>query len=242
MNITALRLNNYDADDAGRIICQREPAIGYGNNVPARHMRNLVGVIRIDSTARELVDAVLLELDEPAALCGRKRDGSAILLFRVGDHQEQRHVTPNVPGHIGNTFELALRTGEPVTITVQSIGEVVDVGSWSWGKNRSPLEVSRTALPRLTPDIGALAIETAFKLGCGWAGQIRQEQETAARTAAAGPVVEESETDRIQREQEELVAANEGKIIGQSDGIFGDLILSARRAVAWRKKKASEAA
>ncbi len=48
--------------------------------------------------------------------------------------------------------------------------------------------------------------------------------------------------DRLEREQEALVAANAGKVIGAADGPFADLVIAARRAVAWRKRKQTESA
>ena len=51
----------------------------------------------------------------------------------------------------------------------------------------------------------------------------------------------ETDQERIEREQEEISGANEGKIIGESDGVAAQLVLAARRAVAWRRSKQNAA-
>ncbi|HWS67707.1 MAG TPA: hypothetical protein VN325_33475 [Steroidobacteraceae bacterium] len=237
---TALRMNGYLVDPTSPlIVCRREGA---------RWAQERTGYIRIDidrdtKIAREIVEKLLEVVDSPRALLGRTSQGSAVMLFRAGE----KPVSPDMQGtHSRGHFELALGSGEKITIDIDSVGAVI-VPNYSWGK-RSPESVPRHELPELTSDVGDAVITEAFKLGCTWAPTAeeiaaeaaRQERykQIAADIASGKLIPNPTPEQQLEIDDNKLVAAHEGAEFHEYDGNFANLVISARRRVARRKAQA----
>jgi hypothetical protein len=225
-----LRLNGYSADDAG-IIC---------DSGIERFKHERTGILRIvisrdTKAARSLVDAVIAAVDEPRALLGRDRHG-VVMLFRVDQH-------------VSDTREaIALRDGEDFVISLTSAGQTVEPGAFTWAKGRSPLDISRDALPTLLPEFAKIASEAAFVAGARSADVWIRERESERFSAdvASGKIKVKTEAefaeDRQARSDAALVASYEGQELIWSDGYSAQLVLNARQRHAARQRKQIEAA
>jgi hypothetical protein len=234
-----LRLNAYSVTADGKIECHRE-----GRD------DERIAVLRIDlardsKAGRDIVERLLGLIDEPRALRGTAKSGSAVLLFKCGKYNP----VPSVQGDTDRTgvFKMATHDGEVrFTITCASHGQTLDPSAYAWLRGRNPLEIDRDRLPVLTDDTGKAVIEAALKLG-SWASQIDQELAAAARLdqlkadLAAGKIKILSEEEEAAAEDDALVAAHVGEVFEAYDGNMAALVLRARRRVARRKAAAEEA-
>lgn len=234
-----LRLNAYSVNDAGHIQCFRD-------NRPDEW----AAVLRVDlerdtPTGREIVERLLALVDEPRALLGRAKNGSFVLLFR-SDSNPVPYIQGSDSSRDG-VFKLATQAGERFTVTCAMVGQALDVAGYTWPKGRSPLEISRDALPILTSDIGAAVMAEAFKVAT-WASNWEQHQAAAARLdqlradLASGKIKILTDEERDAAKDEELVARYEGVELSMHDGALANHVISARRRVAHRKRLAAEAA
>jgi hypothetical protein len=162
---TQLRSLGYSADADGNIVCHREGPRGLWN----RYLHECTAVIRIDlvdggsKPVRELVERLVSATDEPRSLVARSRNGSAVLLFKVNEFSD-------LPVSVGEgVYELVTSDGELLNITCASLGQTLDVGAWSWAKNRSPYEVSRDSLAVLFKDVAERVVNAAYAERCSQA-------------------------------------------------------------------------
>src|SRR5260221_4456545 len=231
-----LRLNGYSLDSEGRIACR----VGKSGQ---RFEQTWCAVVSIEvaresKDAREIVDALVEAADSPRVIVGRKRDGSAVLLFKCA-----QKVTDAV-GDFGT------RDGKVrFTITVKSEGGTLDISDYSWVKERSPLAIERDRLPTLTDEVSKLVTESATgKLRCAPSALVKQWQRSyelnaqlAARVASGEfkiPTAQEQE----EAEQERLVDENKGRDVGIWDGNWAAMLIRARQVVAARRKAKAEQA
>ena len=167
-----LRELGYSSADGRAIICHRTGAFD------DRWLHERVGVVRIDTHERNskpmlgLIERLIIAADEPRALRGTARNGSAVLVFKVGEHS-------GLPLSEGDgEFKLVTRDDEPLKITCASLGHTVLVDEYSWVKGRSPFDVEHSRLPVLFKDVGDRIVNEAFRLGCA-------DAPTVAEIAAA---------------------------------------------------------
>jgi hypothetical protein len=138
-NIQTLRLNGYIVNESGFIECDREGE---------RYEQSRVAIIEIYGS-REVVDLMIAVADSPRALVGRHSDGAAVLVFR---RDGEKRFEPYVSGSTGKVFDLVMNTnGQPLRLVFGVDG--LSASTWTWGKGRSPADVSRDSLPNLTADV-----------------------------------------------------------------------------------------
>lgn len=242
-NRTRLRELGYSSDESGNIICHRQGAISW------RYLHERCAVLRIDLDAdskaagRELVDKLLAVVDEPRALTGRTRNGSAVMLFQVTSADNIA-----LTDRYGNdcNFEFVSSDGVRFKISCTSAA-VLDVNAYIWPKGRSPLDIPRDQLAVLFPDIGQAVVDAAnagAKDAEVYDADRKREREFEARKPeierkmAEGYYSEEAEK---QRQDEDLVRG-QPEDMGPADGPMGFLVYAARRRIALRKQAAKEAA
>lgn len=251
-NRARLRELGYSVDADGKIICHRRHETKSAV-LPTRYQHERCGVLRIDldrdsKAGRELVERLILVVDEPRALIGRTRNGSAVMLFRATEET----VLPAINGQIYDErgrvlFELVAADGLRFQIECTTHA-VLDPSEYTWAKGRSPLDVPHDSLAVLFADIGEAVIDAAFKTGAQWASIYDADEARARKLEKSRPAYEARlaagyySADAIQaREDEALVASNpEGNY--WSDGAMGTLIEQARRRIAMRKQQQKESA
>ena len=243
-NNRRLRELGYSSDESGNIICHRQGA------TLQRFLHERCGVLRIeleqDSKAgRELVDKLLTVVDEPRALIGRTRNGSAIVLFQVT-------TTDNVAltDRYGNdcSFEFVSSEGA-VRFKISCTSDaVLNPSEYTWAKNRSPTDVPRNQLAVLFADIGQTVVDAAKAWGAKDAEIYDEDQKREREWEARKPEIERkmaegyySEEAEKQRQDEDLVRG-QPEDMGPSDGPMGFLVFAARRRIALRKQAREEAA
>ena len=152
----------------------------------------VIDVHRDSKNAREIIDALIVAADSPRALVGRKRDGSAAILYRC---------PPPAMTDVNTSAEYGTRDGSVrFSIEVASEGATVDVGAYSWDKGRSPFEFEHDRLSTFTPDVAALVTEAAKARCTAWelVERAREDEANNAKYATMKiPTAEE------QREAEE---------------------------------------
>jgi hypothetical protein len=249
-----LRLNGYSTTAAGHIDCHAAGAARPYGGVDIQHPRfeqEHCAVIRVDviegdrRAASELIEALVAAADTPRALVGTSRSG-CVMLFR----HDGGDILPKLPGHVGGVFELATVGGTVrFNITFGSVGHTLNVSEFNWGK-RSPLDVERDRLPALTHDVSQAVLAAGFKVAT-WSSLVAspdEQRRDATRLerfkadVAAGRIkITETETERAEREARELVAANDGRDLAASDGMYATLVLNARKVVARLNREKSAA-
>lgn len=210
-----LREMGYTSEDGRTITCHRAGPRGLENRYSHEHS----GIIRIDlerdtKSTRELVERLIAAADESRALVGRSRNGSAVLLFRVGEHSDLPYVADD------GISKLITRDGELFSITYGSVDQTVNVNAWSWMKGRSPFDVPHDSLAVLFKDIGQRCVDAAFNLGCAHA-PTAAERDTAQRVANIKRGLEDGtfKPRNLQAESDErLVAAH--RDIGPFDSMW----------------------
>jgi hypothetical protein len=246
-NRARLRELGYSVDADGKIICHRKHETRSAV-LTTRYLHERTAIIRFsldqDSKAgRELVEHLILVVDEPRALVGRTRNGSAVMLFRV---TEDTSVTPyQISGGQYNqsVFEL-VANGVRLSFEITS-DAVLDPAAYIWQKGKSPLDVRRDDLGTLFADACQTVIDAAFKAGAQWAElydadqararefETRIKPEHEARVAAGYYSPEAIQA----REDEALVANAPPHTNWLSDGPIGAAIVEARKRIAMRKQK-----
>jgi hypothetical protein len=238
-NTHTLRMLGYSATAEGHIQLQREGV---------RYVQERCAVIHIEGGGHELVGQLLAIADEPRALTGRAKNGAAVVLFKANE----RSVLPGIQGdgRRDGVFELALPSGERITISCKSEG-LLDLSAFTWQKNRSPLEVSRDSLPALFAETGEAVISEARKLGCTWAPTAEEIAAEAARKERLAKIAADiasgklnpnpTPEQQLEIDDAALVAAHEGAGYHEYDGHLPALVLAARDRVA-RRRAAAEAA
>jgi hypothetical protein len=225
-----LRMNGYSADDAG-IIC---------DTGIERFKQERIGVLRIEisrdtKAARAVVDAIIGAIDEPRALTGRERRGGVVMLFRV------EQLFNNLAVDAISRETIALRDGEELVISLASEGATVEVDAFTWTKGRSPLDISRDALPPLSQELADIANDAAWTAGARSPEMLARERESDRYNAdlASGKIKVRTAEDQQARDDAELVASYEGVEVISTDGNAARLILDARYRHAARKQKAA---
>lgn len=221
-----LRLNGYSANDEW-IIC---------DSGVERFKHERTGLLRIvvsrdTKEARALMDAVIDAIDEPRALVGRDRHG-VVMIFKV-EHD------------FSNTSEsIALRSGEELVISLASVGEMIDPGAFSWIKNRTPLDISRDALPPLRAEFAKIASEAAWNAGARSSDELAREHQSDRYRAdlASGKIKVRTAEEQQAREDAAIVAANAGIEFIWTDGHAAQLVLDARIRHEARQRKQNAAA
>jgi len=228
-----LRLMGYAADEAG-IVC---------DTGIERFKHERTGVLRIELSrdtkeARAVVDAVIAGIDEPRALLGRDRRGGVVMLFRV----EQNF--GNTTMEAITSEQIALRSGENLAISMASEGATVDPDAFTWVKNRSPLDISRDALPPLSLEFSKIASEAAWNAGARSPDEIARERAADRYRAdvASGKIKVRTAEEQQAREDAAIVAANAGIEFIWTDGHAAQLVLDARYRHAERQRKQNAAA
>ena len=232
-----LRLNGYSANDAG-IVCDAGIE---------RFKHERTGILRIEISrdtkdARALVDAVIAAIDEPRALLGRDRRGGVVMLFRV------EQIFSNAATDAISREEFALRGGEELVITLASEGATVEPDAYTWIKGRSPLDISRDALPPLSQELGDIANDAAWTAGARSPEEFAREREADRYRAdlASGKIKVRTEAELAEHEQVRndaaIVAANAGIEYIWTDGFAAQLVLEARTRHAARQRKQTAAA
>jgi hypothetical protein len=235
-NRTRLRELGYSADADGNLVCHREAAASFN-----RYLHERCGIIRIDlerdtKPSRELVERLIAAADEPRALIGRSRNGSAVLLFRVDKHSDIPQTADD------GASNLITRDGVRFAIAYGSVDRTLDVSAYSWPKGRSPLDVSRDALAVLFCDIGQAVVDEAYKSAAGalTEAELEREREREERIArlnaevAAGMHTDEA---RQAAEDERLVAAHPDAVA--TDGLWVQEVFHARARVRARREAAA---
>jgi hypothetical protein len=252
MNRTdTLRLNGYAVDTQGRIACRA--------GVKARHFdpnswrpidqmnsdrfeQTWLAVIAFDvaqGDARSIVDALIVAADSPRALVGRKRNGSAVMLFKcpagmIGTNRVEDYGTRGAVARF--------------SLSILSEGATVDMSDYSWEKNRSPLDIEHDRLPTFTVEVPTLVTEAASAAGCNaWTliERARADAEYNARLVArvaSGELKIPTAQEEREAEEERLVAQYEGQRVSMWDGPLANDILRARKVVAARRAARAEAA
>jgi len=227
-----LRLNGYSVTADGHIQCSR------GERWSHERCGILQVILSKDTPAtRALVDAIIAELDEPRALTGRDSRGGAVLLFQV----------PPRNGINNKHVEYGLATGEGIEIIFGSDNLTVAVDKFTWAKGRSPLEISRDALPPLRAEHVKSAERVAYELGARHPSEFERQRESERRLEvmrarlAAGETAESMDADRQHEEDLKVVAAYAGQEPGQFDEMRAT-IRAARYRVEQRRRLALESA
>jgi hypothetical protein len=246
MNRTdTLRLNGYAVDTQGRIACRA--------GVKARHFdpnswrpidqmnsdrfeQTWLAVIAFDvahGDARSIVDALIVAADSPRALVGRKRNGSAVMLFKcpagtIGSNRGEDYGTRGAVARF--------------SLSILSEGATVDISDYSWERNRSPLDIEHDRLPTFTVEVPTLVHEAASAAGCNAWSLIEREREDEANNAKYATMRIPTEQETREAEEERLVAQYEGQHVSMWDGPLANDILRARKVVAARRAARGEAA
>jgi hypothetical protein len=182
------------------------------------------------------VDKLIEAADSPRALIGRKRDGSAVLLFKCGNESVSKRAEEF------GTRDQSVK----FSIAVQSEGATLDISEYTFAKERSPLNFQRDLLPALTNDVPSLVLEATEKLGCATWSHVLYLEAAEAESArinarfASGELKIPTAQERLEAEQEQLVADNEGKDISVWDGAYATMVIAARKVVAYRRKLKAE--
>jgi hypothetical protein len=241
-DIDALRMNGYRTDADGRIACRagivpRSYDPNSWRNVDTGSERfadtHLVAIVVdvLSGDGRAIVDSLITAADSPRAIVGKRRNGSAVLLFKC----------PAGMTGANRVEEFGSRDGSlRFTLSILSEGAAVDVAAYSWDKARSPLEFDHARLPVFTPDVATLVTAAAADECPPWSmvEQTRQDEADSARYATMRiPTAQEER----EAEEERLVAAHEGEYVSAFDGGHALEILRARKAVAARRAARAEA-
>lgn len=245
MNITQLKLNGYAVTVDGNSIDAHPGApVSRGLVDPAPRFQFMrLAIIRFDverGNARDLIEQIIAEADiSPRALVGRKRDGSAVILFRF---EKDFPISPNRTADTNDgAYKLAAKDDSArFSLTVKSEGQTLDVSEWTWVKGRSPLEVSRDALPVLTVDVSTAVVEAAREIGTtAFAIEYQRKSDEESEKLRARMVTGEIPATlqkQADAEDDALVAQYEGQDVNTWNmGNAGMLVQQARARVAARE-------
>jgi hypothetical protein len=244
MNRTdTLRLNGFAVDTQGRIACRAGVQPRHFDltswrpaepNVQRLEQTWLVAIVIevVHGDAREIVDALIAAADSPRAIVGKRRNGSAVLLFKC---------PPGMSGH-NLVEEYGTRDGAVrFSLSILSEGATVDASAYAWDKARSPLEVDHSRLAAFTAEVPALVTEAAKARSTAWS-LIEREREDEANNAKYATMRIPTEQETREAEEERLVAQYEGQHVSMWDGPLANDILRARKVVAARRAARGEAA
>jgi hypothetical protein len=234
-----LRELGYSSDDGRVITCHKTGAFD------DRWLHERVGVIRIDTLERNskpmlgLIERLIIAADEPRALRGTGRNGSVVLLLKVGEHSD-------LPLSEGDgEFKLVTRDDEPLKITCASLGHTIPVDEYSWVKGRSPFDVEHSRLPVLFKDVGDRIVNEAFKHGCADAPSAAQ-RETAERVATINRGLQDGSITplepRERRHEEDLAFLRKHSDIGPFDALKPMVDAVRLRVFNWSQERKRAAA
>jgi hypothetical protein len=240
-DIDALRMNGYAVVDE-RIACRagveaRPYDPNSWRNVDAGSERfadtHLVAIVVdiLSGDGRAIVDAILASADSPRALVGRKRNGSAVLLFKCPAGMTGANRLEHYGTHSGVRF----------TLSIVSEGATLVTEAYDWPKNRSPLEVERDRLPSLTLDVPVLITEAIKAAGCVSQSMIEQARQDETDSARYATMKIPSAAEEAELADLDLVRRFEGQHLTQWDGPMAQDVIRARRVVAARAAAKAEA-
>ena len=214
MDTAKLRLNGFSADQHGHDLLAR------GERWNHERTENILQINVSKDTARSLVGATVLAINEPRCLVGCTSNGSAVLLFRVDPRSStnNKHVSYELP------------SGEGIEIIFGSENLTVAVDKFTWEKGRSPLEISRDALPPLRDE--HLKSCRAYRVRNGRPPSVRRFErqreserrvEVMRQRLANGETPESMEADRQHEEDLKLVERYAGQEPGQFDEMRAEI-------------------
>jgi hypothetical protein len=239
-----IKRNGYAVDTAGNIEPYRrhnsDALVSWDRGlVPSRPLRyghQHLAVIQINTSDSKLIAAVIAAVDEPGCLVGTSKAG-AVLLFRAGPGYGFEVGSPPQAAH-----EFVTSDGKAGLFTATAYAQSLDVTSWVWRDDRSPMNTHLMLLPPMYVDISQAAFDALgvyLRQTGGRLGPLTLPETPMERMLreyrARGPVVEITPEEA----DEALVVANPG--LRPTDGILGLHVDAARKRIESREAaKAAE--